>query len=164
MAGHLGAAGGSRPDAGNHRRRSAPARRHRTVTLFLLDTNAASDLLRRPDGRIAEHVKRVGETNVGMSVLVSAELAFGAEQSSSPTLVWRVESLRRRISVLSFEQPADLHYGRLRAILKARGLPIGPNDLLIAAHALALNATLVTDNIREFSRVPGLAVENWLRH
>jgi tRNA(fMet)-specific endonuclease VapC len=134
------------------------------VTLFLLDTNAVSDLLRRPAGPVAERVRLVGEDNICMSIVVSAELEYGAGKKADRTLERRIEEIRRRIPVMAFEQPADLHYGIIRARLEAKGRQIGANDLFIAAHALALGATLVTDNIREFSRVPDLPIENWLRH
>ena len=67
------------------------------------------------------------------------------------------------LEVLPFDAPADIHYGELRTKLEKRGTPIGANDMLIAAHALALGYTLVTDNVREFGRVDGLVIENWVR-
>lgn len=134
------------------------------MTLYLLDTNAVSDMLRRPTGPVAEHVKLVGENNICMSIIVSAELEYGAGRRADRRLERRIEDVRRRIPVMAFEQPADLQYGKLRARLELQGVPIGANDFFIAAHALALGATLVTDNIREFSRVPELPIENWLRH
>jgi tRNA(fMet)-specific endonuclease VapC len=81
----------------------------------------------------------------------------------SRRLADQVEAVLGALDVAAFESPADIIYGRLRAELEGAGRLIGPNDLLIAAHALALSCTLLTDNVREFSRVPGLAVENWLR-
>jgi tRNA(fMet)-specific endonuclease VapC len=134
------------------------------VTRYLLDTNAVSDLMKRPKGPVAGHLARVGHRNCCISIIVSAEWAFGEEQRKDTRLSKRLELLRARIAIVGFEQPADWHYGRLRLVLKSEGQLIGSNDLFIAAHALALGATLVTDNIREFSRVPDLPIENWQRH
>ena len=133
------------------------------MTLYLLDTNAISDLAANPSGKIARQIARVGVQNVATSVIVSAEVMFGLEQKGSPRLNERIEAILSTLDVLPLEPPADRHYGALRAMLKTQGRPIGPNDLFIAAHALALDATLVTDNMKEFSRVSGLKIENWLR-
>ena len=130
---------------------------------FLLDTNIASDLLRNPQGRVAARIDAAGADNVCTSIVVAAELRFGAARSASARIAEMVEGLLTRLDVLPFETPADVVYGEIRAQLERAGTSIGPNDLLIAAHALALGHTLVTDNVREFSRVKGLAVENWLR-
>jgi tRNA(fMet)-specific endonuclease VapC len=132
------------------------------VTLYLLDTNAISDLAANPSGRVAEKIAEVGVANVATSVIVSGEVAFGVEQKGSDRLQKRMALLMSSLDVRPLEQPADEHYGFLRAMFKKQGRPIGPNDLFIAAHALALNAVLVTANVKEFSRVPGLKVENWL--
>ncbi len=129
---------------------------------YLLDTNIVSDLVRQPRGRVAGRLSREGEHSVCTSVVVAAELRYGAAKSGSPRLVRQVERVLAVMRVLPLEQPADEVYARIRCDLQRRGLPIGPNDLLIAAHALAQGLVLVTGNDREFSRVPGLAVENWL--
>lgn len=133
------------------------------MTHYLLDTNIVSDLVRNPQGQIAAHVRKVGESRVSTSIIVAAELRFGAEKKGSTRLTLQLESVLGTLQVLSFEAPADEFYGRLRAELEGHGKPIGSNDLLIAAHALSLGHTLVTDNTREFSRVESLKVENWLR-
>ena len=130
---------------------------------FLLDTNVVSDLVRDPGGRVAGHVARVGERQVCTSVVVAAELRYGAAKKGSWRLAARVEGIVRLLDVLPFEPPADTAYGELRAGLERQGRLIGPYDLLIAAQALTLGYTLVTDNEREFSRVDGLLYENWLR-
>lgn len=129
---------------------------------YLLDTNILSDLVRRPQGRIAKRLARAGESNVCTSIVVAAELRFGAAKSGSKRLTAQLEVILSAIETLPLEEPADHHYAKLRQYLEARGTPIGPNDLLIAAHALALDCTVITANDREFSRVPGLKVENWL--
>jgi len=131
-------------------------------TRFLLDTNILSDLVRRPQGKITEHIAREGEKSICTSIVVASELRFGAEKSGSRRLKAQLETILSAIEVLPLEEPADRQYARLRKYLEMRGMPIGPNDMLIAAHALALDCTVITANDREFSRVPGLKVENWL--
>jgi tRNA(fMet)-specific endonuclease VapC len=100
----------------------------------------------------------------GTSIIVSAELKFGYLKKSSKRLEAVIEALLAAFEVAPWEAPADLAYARLRAQLERKGRLIGQNDMLIAAHALVLDAILVTDNDKEFSRVPGLRVENWTRH
>lgn len=131
--------------------------------LCLLDTNTLSDLVRRPQGVVKQGIERVGEDNVCTSIVVAAELRFGASKRGSVALAAQVETVLGALHVLPLDMPADREYGRLRLHLEQAGQPIGPNDLLIAAHALALDATVITDNQREFQRVPGLRVENWLQ-
>ena len=130
---------------------------------FLLDTNVVSDLVRNPHGRIARRIADVGERQVCTSIIVAAELRYGAAKKASARLSAQLEAVLGAIEVLAFEHPADIVYGALRAQIEKKGRPIGANDLLIAAQALALRHTLVTDNTSEFSRVPELALENWLR-
>jgi tRNA(fMet)-specific endonuclease VapC len=129
---------------------------------FLLDTNIISDLVKHPQGAVFENISRVGEENIFTSIVVACELSFSASKKGSEALTSYIESILDNIEVLPFEQPADEHYGNLRNALEKAGELIGPNDVLIAAHALALDAVVVTANLREFSRVPGLKVENWL--
>ena len=132
------------------------------MTRYLLDTNILSDLIRNPQGKAARRVAKVGESDICTSVIVAAELRYGCAKSGSVKLRKAVTDLLGEIEVLPFEPPADADYGEIRATLEAAGTPIGGNDLLIAAHARALGATLVTANTREFKRVPGVKVENWL--
>ncbi len=129
---------------------------------YLLDTNILSDLLRRPGGRAARRIEVVGEVTICTSIVVACELRFGAAKSGSPRISERVESLLQSLEVLPFDQESDRRYAEIRLHLDRIGQPIGPNDLLIAAHALALDLILVTHNVDEFARVPGLALENWL--
>lgn len=130
---------------------------------YLLDTNAVSDLVRNPQGRVTERIREVGESSVCTSIVVAAELRYGAEKKGSARLTAQLEAVLGALDVLPFEAPADREYGRLRARLETEGRPIGGNDLLIAAQALALGATLVTDNEREFGRIGELPCENWVR-
>ncbi|CAO3438200.1 PIN domain-containing protein [Azospirillum endophyticum] len=129
---------------------------------YMLDTNAMSDLIRNPSGKVADHVRRVGEDMICTSIVVAAELRYGAAKKASVKLSRRVEDLLSDVDVLPFDLPADTEYGKIRTELEAAGNPIGGNDLLIAAHALTLDTVLVTANTREFQRVRGLILENWL--
>lgn len=129
---------------------------------YLLDTNILSDLMRNPQGKVANRISSAGEDTVCTSIIVAAELRFGAEKSGSQRLADRVDLILSAMDIQPLEPPADRHYGEIRQQLTRQGVPIGPNDMLIAAHALALDITVVTANAREFSRVPGLKVENWL--
>lgn len=132
------------------------------MTRYLLDTNIISDLVRHPNGKAAKRIARAGESNVCTTIVVAAELRYGCAKSGSARLSKAVDELLAEIEVLPLEPPVDAEYGRLRAALEAAGTPIGGNDLLIAAHARAIDATVVTANIQEFRRVRGLKVENWL--
>jgi tRNA(fMet)-specific endonuclease VapC len=130
---------------------------------FLLDTNILSELVRRPRGRIADHIAKVGEQHVCTSIIVAAELRYGAAKKASARLTAQLEAVLGAVEVLALESPVDAIYGETRARLERAGHSIGANDLLIAAHALALGHTIVTNNEHEFSRVPDLRIENWLR-
>ncbi|MFZ1109465.1 MAG: type II toxin-antitoxin system VapC family toxin [Rhodomicrobium sp.] len=130
---------------------------------YLLDADILSDLVRHPNGIVAKHIQEVGSTSVCTSIIVAAELRYGAAKRASPKLTARVEGVLIRIRVEPFEAPADAAYGIIRSRLEKMGRPIGANDLFIAAHAIALGCTLVTANEREFARVDGLNFENWLR-
>jgi tRNA(fMet)-specific endonuclease VapC len=130
---------------------------------YLLDTNIVSDLVRNPQGRVARRIREVGEGDVCTSIIVAAELRFGAAKRGSQQLTARLETILDLLDVLPLDAQADVIYGRLRASLKCGGQLIGGNDLLIAAQAVALGYTLVTDNEREFSRIDELPSENWLR-
>ena len=130
---------------------------------YLLDTNILSDLVRHPQGAVVDRIAQVGEDSVCTSIVAAAELRYGAVKSGSDKLADRVDLLLSALEVLPLEAPADRQYAELRHHLTHQGTPIGPNDLLIAAHALATDLTVVTANVGEFSRVPGLKVENWLQ-
>ena len=130
---------------------------------YLLDTNIVSALVRDPAGDITRRIRDVGEANVCTSIIVAAELRYGATKKQSTRLSLQLEAILSALEVVPLETPVDAVYGQIRAQLEQAGQPIGGNDLLIAAHALALQCTVVTDNQREFERVDGLVVENWLR-
>ena len=132
------------------------------MTRYLLDTNIISDLIKNPGGRVARHIARVGEDKVCTSIVVAAELRYGCAKADSKRLVEAVGNILAELEVLPLEIPADVEYGRLRARLEQQGKLIGANDLLIAAQALAADATVVTANVSDFARVEGLRLENWL--
>ncbi|MEC8457129.1 MAG: PIN domain-containing protein, partial [Pseudomonadota bacterium] len=123
------------------------------MILYLLDTNALSDLVRNPHGQVAQQYSLRLE-DAATSIIVAAELRFGAEKRGSARLSGQLEAILADIPVLPFDAPADRAYARTRQALERSGASISANDLLIAAHALALDCILVTDNEREFSRVP----------
>lgn len=128
----------------------------------MLDTNIVSDLIKNPQGKAAKRIAKVGEDNICTSIIVAAELRYGCAKSPSARLLKAVEDLLHEITVLPLDVPADAEYGGIRSELEAAGKPIGSNDLLIAAHAHAIGATIVTANTAEFKRIRGLNVENWL--
>jgi len=133
-----------------------------TPLRYLLDTNILSDLVRQPQGTAAARIAAAGEETVCTSIVAAAELRYSAAKSGSKKLADRVDLILSALEILPLEAPADRHYGNLRHHLATQGTLIGPNDLLIAAHALCLDIAVVTANAGEFSRVPGLKVENWL--
>ena len=128
---------------------------------YLLDTNAVSDLVRFPQGAVAKRIARVGEQAVCTSIVVACELRYGAAKKGSVRLTSQLEAVLDVLPILPLEPGADRAYALIRAALERAGTPIGANDLLIAAHAKSLGLALVTNNRREFDRVPGLAVRSW---
>jgi len=133
------------------------------LTRRLLDTNILSDLVRNPQGAVAARIAEIGESAICTSIIVAAELRFGAAKKGSERLAVQLERILSAIDIQPFDAPADALYAELRVRLEATGSPIGGDDMLIAAHALATGCILVTDNEREFARVDGLEIENWLR-
>jgi tRNA(fMet)-specific endonuclease VapC len=129
---------------------------------WMLDTNTLSDLIRNPQGALVQRLSSVEPDAVATSIVVACELRFGARRKGSDALTSRVEQLLGALTVLPFDEPADQHYADIRATLERAGTPIGSHDLFIAAHARSRGMTLVTHNTREFERVPGLNVEDWM--
>jgi tRNA(fMet)-specific endonuclease VapC len=129
---------------------------------FLLDTNICIYVIkRRPESLLDRFNRNAG--HLGMSAITLAELMHGAEKSSDPPRsLTVVENFCSRLEVLAYGTKAAQHYGQIRAVLERRGTPIGVNDLHIAAHARSEGLTLVSNNLREFERVEGLLVENWV--
>jgi tRNA(fMet)-specific endonuclease VapC len=133
------------------------------MTLRLLDTNILSDLVRNPQGVVADRLRKVGDADICTSVIVAAELRFGAEKKGSKQLADRVAAILDTMEVLPIATPADATYATIRTSLEKAGRPMGANDLLIASQAVTLGCILVTDNEQEFRRIRGLSLENWLR-
>lgn len=129
------------------------------TTHYLPATNIVADLVRHPQGRVAQRITEVGEAEVCTSIIVASELRSGAERKGSTRLTAQLAA----IEVIAFKQPADAAYGTIRTALERAGCTIGGKDLLIAAQAMTLGCTLVTDNVRECARIEGLKFENWLR-
>lgn len=130
---------------------------------YLLDTNIVSNLIRNPHGRVADRINAIGELNICTSIIIAAELRYGTTKKASPRLTAQVQAVLGAIDILPLDSPANEIYGSIRTQLELAGTPIGGNDLLIAAQVIALGHTLVTDNDKEFARIVGLRVENWLR-
>ncbi len=129
---------------------------------YLLDTNILSTLARNPQGSIYSRIRESGADSVCTSIVVACEIRFGLAKKSTLALRDRMEKILTAIEVIPMEPPVAEHYANIRWHLEKTGTPIGPNDLLIAAHARSLGLTIVTDNVKEFSRVPELTVENWI--
>lgn len=129
---------------------------------YLLDTNILSDLVRNPQGKVFQKILEVGESQICTSIVVAGELWFGVEKKGSALLREQLRLILSAIDILPMDRPTDEIYGKIRADLQRQGTIIGPNDLLIAAHALESKRVLVTANEKEFRRVEELLVENWL--
>ena len=129
---------------------------------WMLDTNTLSDLIRNPREALVQRLSSMEPDAVATSIVVACELRFGARRKGSDALTSRVEQLLGALTVLPFDEPADQHYADIRAALERAGTPIGNHDLFIAAHARSRGMTLVTHNTRDFERVSGLSVEDWM--
>jgi tRNA(fMet)-specific endonuclease VapC len=130
--------------------------------LYLLDTNICIYIINKRPMEVFDRFEGLAVGQVAISSVTGAELSFGVEKSGSSRNRQALDKFLAPLDILPFDEAAMRTYGPLRSHLEAQGTPIGSMDLLIAAHALALNATLVTNNIREFQRVPGLVLENWV--
>jgi tRNA(fMet)-specific endonuclease VapC len=131
---------------------------------YLLDSNAWIGWLRQNQPKLIARIQQEGAANIRLCSVVLGELLYGAERSGPAhraSNLQGVEQLRLRFTSLPFDDPAAEHYGSVRAHIANAGTPIGSNDLMIAAIALANDLTLVSHNTTEFSRVPGLKLEDW---
>ncbi|MEY4344289.1 MAG: hypothetical protein RL032_121 [Pseudomonadota bacterium] len=135
--------------------------------IYLLDTNIISHMMREPAGRATQKFAAVAAMDLTQGVVTSTvvlyELQFGLQRRPNLRLSAALDRILTGVEVLSLDIDVVPRYAQLRAVLEENGTPIGPNDTLIAAHALTLGATLVSADA-EFARVPGLQVENWLQH
>ena len=130
--------------------------------VYMLDTNILSDTIRNPFGVASQYMERVSEDALCVSAIVASEMRYGIRKKGSPRLSYLVENTLSRIAILPYDDAASQSYSVIRTALERQGKSIGLADLLIAAHALSLGLTIVTNNTREFSRVEGLTIENWL--
>ena len=130
---------------------------------YLLDTSILSHLIRQPQGIVAARIAEVGEANVLTSVIVACELRYGAAKRGARRLTRQIEAVLGAMTIRPLESDVERVYASIRVALEKKGTPIGAHDMLIAAHARAIDAVCVTDNVAEFTRVPALKVENWLR-
>jgi len=129
---------------------------------YLLDTNICIYIIKKKPARVLQTLQTLQLAEVGISSITVAELRYGVEKSKYGARNRRaVEQFLTPLMIADFDADAAQLYGRIRADLESKGTPIGPLDTLIAAHALSLNVTLVTNNTKEFLRVPGLKVANW---
>jgi tRNA(fMet)-specific endonuclease VapC len=129
---------------------------------WLLDTNIISQAVRNPHGPLAARIAAGDSEDVCTSAVVVAELRYGLEKTPSERRLASIDAVLGGLTIEPFDASAARAYGELRAALERAGQPLSANDSLIAAHAIALGCTLVTDD-GAFSQAPGLAVENWLR-
>ncbi|MDM8525234.1 type II toxin-antitoxin system VapC family toxin [Desulfococcaceae bacterium HSG8] len=131
---------------------------------FMLDTCILIHIIRDKNINIIEMLRKKTQSEVCVSLVTVAEMEYGAAKSSRPDE--NRDALYQFLSpltILTFDQKAAYEYGLIRSYLEQKGMPIGSMDMMIAAHARSISATIVTDNVREFDRVPGLTVENWLK-
>jgi tRNA(fMet)-specific endonuclease VapC len=130
---------------------------------YLLDTNICIYVIKNYPTRLRERFNRLAE-QLCISSITLGELHYGAEKSERRLQnLQAVEHFTARLEVLSFSAKAAAHYGEIRAALERAGKPVGPHDMLIGAHARSEGLIVVTNNTREFTRIPGLRVENWTR-
>jgi tRNA(fMet)-specific endonuclease VapC len=127
---------------------------------FMLDTDIVSYAL-RGQGRAADAIAQHQSNDLCVSVITMAQLCYGADRRRSSKVRDAIDEFARKIEIVPFNESCARYYGAIASDLERRGIPIGDFDVLIAAHALAIDATLVTNNVKHFSRVHGLRVENW---
>ena len=131
---------------------------------YLLDTNICIYIIKKKPAEVFEKFKNMALGDVGISSITLAELQYGIAKSSSPEQNREaLEKFLTPIEILDFGYEATVEYGKIRAELEQKGIPIGPLDMLIASHAKSLDVVLVTNNMREFKRVADLKIENWTK-
>ena len=129
---------------------------------YLLDTNIIAALAKDPNGPVSRKIFDVGQDSICTSIIVACEIHYGLLKKDSHRLTAQMTAIMNAIDVVDLPREVDSDYGEIRLQLERKGQPIGPNDLLIAAHARTAGFAIVTGNDREFERVPDLRVENWL--
>ena len=129
---------------------------------YLFDTNICIYVINARPPQVLERFRREAVGDIGISAITAAELAYGVAKSGSARNRSALEKFLAPLDIAPFDGEAFWRYGAIRASLERRGQPIGSLDTLIAAHALALDVALVTNNASEFSRVEGLRIDNWV--
>jgi tRNA(fMet)-specific endonuclease VapC len=131
---------------------------------YLLDTNICIYIIKKKPDEVFEKFKNLTIGDVGISSITLAELQYGIEKSSnSEKNREALEKFLTPIEIIDYGYEATVEYGKIRAELEKKGVPIGPLDMLIASHAKSLDVILVTNNVREFERISGLRIENWTK-
>jgi tRNA(fMet)-specific endonuclease VapC len=133
------------------------------ATHYLLDTNTVSFHIRRSSATLQQRLRAIPADSAALSVVTEMEVRYGLAKNPALKIAPLVEAFLQGITILPLTSEAARHYRTVRAELDARGTPIGPLDLMIASHALALGVTLITTDLSEFRRVPGLHCEDWSR-
>lgn len=133
------------------------------ILKYLLDTNILSSIVREPFGKTALKAVARGRDRICTSIMVAGEIWHGVEKTGATKLRQDVAAALAYVPILELKPPAELFYAKIRTSLQRAGTPIGGNDMWIAAHAMAEGLTLITDDEADFSRIEGLAIENWLR-
>ena len=132
--------------------------------IYMLDTNICIYTMKRKPPGVFENLRKLSPESVGISAITEVELRFGMSNSSKPDHNHKVlDEFLTPFRIFPFDSAAAAHYGDIRTHLRRKGTPIGNMDLLIAAHARSLSACLVTNNVKEFERTPGLVLENWVQ-
>lgn len=131
--------------------------------MYMLDTNICIYLIKKRPPTVLERFQQISSQEICLSIITLAELQYGVEKSASKQLNQTIiDDFVSRLQVLSWDRLAVKYYGKIRANLEKKGTPIGLMDLMIASHCLSLNYTLITNNIKEFERIPELKIENWV--
>ncbi len=131
--------------------------------MYMLDTNICIYIIKKKPKSVIEHLKKLKNTDLCISSITYSELLYGVEKSSDHNRnLLALTMFISNIEILPYDENASIEYGLIRGGLEKKGKTIGPLDMLIAAHAKSLNITLVTNNMKEFERVDGLKVENWV--
>ena len=131
--------------------------------MYMLDTDTCIYIIKRKPKKVIEKLKKINNANLCISSITYSELLYGAEKSANIAKnLLALTIFLSNVEILPYDENASVDYGLIRAELEKKGKPIGPLDMLIAAHAKSLKTTIVTNNVKEFERVSGLKIENWV--
>ena len=130
---------------------------------YMLDTNICSYILKNHPATVRTHFKKVGSDALSISTIVLAELYYGAARHPKSVAIRKeIDNFASRLALIAWDEAAADHYGLIRSLLEKQGRPIGAMDMMIAAHARSLKATLVSNNAKHFEKIPGLLIANWI--